>query len=368
MIDATPKIELAGVVVRRGAFTLDVPSLTLRAGEVLAVIGPNGSGKSTLLHTVALLEKPAAGEVRFEGRRAHADALRMRRRMAVVFQEPLLLDRSVRGNVALGMRLRGRPRRERRAQEDRWLAAFGVAPLAERPARALSGGEAQRVNLARAFALEPEVLLLDEPFAALDAPTRESLSTELSAVLRETGITTLFVTHDRGEALRFGDRVAVLIDGRLRQAGPSHEVFSAPADPETAAFVGVETILPGRVLRQDDGVAMVRVGGGDGREVAAAVDSDPPGDVLVCVRPEDVTLAPPADGWPSSARNQFVAEVRRVSPAGMQVRVELDCGFPLFALVTHRSSVELDIREGARVIASFKASAVHLIPRGVARP
>ncbi|HWO94728.1 MAG TPA: ABC transporter ATP-binding protein [Dehalococcoidia bacterium] len=364
--DRPAKLELRGVRLRRGRFTLDVPSLALREGEVLAVMGPNGSGKSTLLHTAALLERPQAGELRFDGVSVRGSERKYRRRMAVVFQEPLLLDRSVRANVSLGLRLRGL--RERRAREDRWLEAFGVLHLADRVARSLSGGEAQRVNLARAFALQPEVLLLDEPFASLDAPSRESLADLLSRLIRETGVTALFVTHDRGEALRFGDRIAVLIDGRVRQVGPAQEVFTAPSDAEIAAFVGIETILSGRVTEHSDGVVQVQVGPAEaGVLIDAAVGSEIARDVLVCVRPEDVTIGEVQEGTRTSARNQFIGKVVRVATSGLQVRVELDCGVPLVALITQRSARELDVREGAPYLVAFKASAVHLIPRAEGR-
>jgi tungstate transport system ATP-binding protein len=172
-----PVVALRDVTVRYGpAPVLDVPALDVGEGDLLAVIGPNGSGKSTLLRVIGLLEAPTTGEVRFRGERVgRAHRLQVRRRMASAFQEPLLADTTVFENVALGLRFRGVPRSERRRRVERWLAGLGVAALAGRRAPTLSGGEAQRVALARALVLEPEVLLLDEPFAALDQPTREAL-------------------------------------------------------------------------------------------------------------------------------------------------------------------------------------------------
>jgi tungstate transport system ATP-binding protein len=355
------RLSLRDVTVRRGGrLVLDVPALDLVAGEVLAVLGPNGAGKSTLLQVMALLERPATGAVYVDDMRVRGNALPMRRRMAMVLQEPLLLDGSVRDNVALGLRLRGVPRAERRRRADRWLARLGIAHLANRPAHALSGGEAQRASLARALALEPDVLLLDEPFSGLDAPARARLITDLAALLRETGQTAVLVTHDRDEALRLGDRVAVLIGGRLRQIGPTAEVFSHPADPEVAAFVGMETVVPGWVEGTSAGLVRVRVGSA---LVEAAATAPLNGAVLLCLRPEDVVLAPPATAeGPSSARNRLLGRVMAVMPAGGLERVELDCGFPLVALITRRSAEELDVRPGIELLASFKASAVHLIP------
>ena len=286
--EALARVE--DLVVRRGARTvLDVPYLDVRRGESLAVIGPNGAGKSTLLLALALLVPPSAGRVWFDGERVThgTDLTRLRRRMAVVFQEPLLVDQSVFDNVALGLRLRGLrgPELERRVTT--WLDRLGIAPLTRRSARGLSGGEAQRASLARAFALQPDLLLLDEPFAALDAPTRAGLVDQVGGIVRDMGLTTVVVTHDRDEALTLGDRLAVLINGRLAQVGPPDEVFSAPADVEVAQFVGVETILPGQVVGYADGVVEVRVGP---HVVEAVAERRPHGPVLVCLRPEDITL------------------------------------------------------------------------------
>ncbi len=357
----TAKLSLRNVTVRRsGTEILCVPRLDVEESEVLAVLGPNGAGKSTLLQVMALLERPAEGEVSFDGRPVARRELALRRRMAVVFQESLLLTRSVEANVGLGLALRGVRRRERAERARRWLARFGIDGLAKRSARSLSGGEAQRASLARAFALEPEVLLLDEPFSALDQPTREALIDELAAALRETDVTAVFVTHDRDEAARLSDRVAVLADGRLRQVGPTPEVFSAPADETVASYVGVETVAPATVLETTEGLVVLKVG--DAR-VEVAADGFAAGEALVCLRPEDVVLSM-GDVIPTdSVRNHLRGVVRGIDVAGSDVRVRVDCGFPLVARITRRSLDELGLTAGLQLVASFKATAVHLIPR-----
>jgi molybdopterin-binding protein len=356
-----PLLELNDVIVGRGGrVILDVPTLAVQSKEVLAVVGPNGAGKSTLLRVIGLLEGPDRGGVTFDGTRVEGNRLKYRRRMAVVFQEPLLLDTSVEANVRTGLSLRGVNGREQKRRSDEWLERFGIARLAGRSARSLSGGEAQRTSLARAMVLEPEVLLLDEPFSSLDAPTREALIDDLDAVLSEQHITTVFVTHDRAEALRLGDRVAVLMGGKVRQIGSPNEVFSSPVDEEVAAFVGVENIIPGRVRSVMDGLGAVEVAGGT---VETATTLDAGAEVLVCLRPEDVVLRREADAYQSvSARNHVRATVTRVRSAGPYVRVEIDAGFPLVALVTKQSREDLSLSPGAMVLATFKATAVHLIP------
>ncbi len=351
------------VVKRESRKVLEVSSLEIRQGEVLSIIGPNGAGKSTLLHVLALLQPPTSGEIWFAGRRVTPgeDLVKLRRRMAVVFQEPLLLDTSVRDNVASGLKIRGMRSREVEGRAVHWMKRFGVEGLAGRSARKLSGGEAQRVSLARAFALDPELLLLDEPFSALDAPTRVALFEDFERVLRESRVTTVFVTHDRTEAMRLGDRIAVVMGGRVAQVGEPGDVFTSPVDEGVAAFVGMENLIPGQVVEQREGLALVSTRGGFA-EVVSEIDAGRR--VLVCLRPEDVVVSPvPADVPASSARNKLRGRITRLISLGSQVRLVVDCGFPLVALITRRSSEELGFGEGAEVLVSFKASSVHLLPR-----
>lgn len=346
-----------------GVPTLDVPSLEIQEGMTLAVIGPNGAGKSTLLRLLGLLERPTEGRVLFRGQPvpARAKLLPLRRRMASVFQEPLLLDGTVEENVSLGLRLRYADRAEvsRRVREG--MSTLGVGHLAKRRTRTLSGGEAQRVSLARALVLDPEVLLLDEPFAALDPPTREGLLADLKTILSKTGITTIFVTHDRDEALALGDQVAVMIGGRILQVDVPERVFTSPVSEQVARFVGVETILPGHVRSMRGGLATVEVAGWT-LEVAAPLATGER--VLVCLRPEEITLFPSgAFAAPSSARNQLHGTVIHHLPAGPLYRVTIDCGLLIVAAVTRRSWEQLSLADGADVTVSFKASAPHVIRR-----
>src|SRR5437762_2315451 len=227
-------LELAGVRVSYAATdALDVPGLEVREGEVLALIGPNGSGKSRLLRVLGLLERPTRGTVSFRGRVVDAGgALHARRRVAVVLQQPLLADLTVAGNGTLGLSFRRVTADECESRLGRWLERLNIAPLRDQRARTLSGGEAQRVALARALVLEPDVLLLDEPFSGLDEPSRAALLPDLAAILRADRVTTVLVSHDRGEALALADRVAVLMGGRIRQLDETARVFHAPVSGE----------------------------------------------------------------------------------------------------------------------------------------
>ncbi len=348
-------------VCRGSRQVLHVEALTIEESQVLAVIGPNGSGKSTLLLTIARLLKAESGQISFRGRPiAEQNELSYRRRVSLVLQEPLLMDTSVFNNVASGLRFRSVPKEEVTRRVETWLDRLGIRQLRDRPARQLSGGEAQRVSLARALALDPELLMLDEPFSGLDTPSRTRLLEDFQALRLETRTTTIFVTHDMDEALYLGDRVAVLLNGLLCQCGPPQEVFTAPSDAEVAAFVGMETVLPGKVTARKDGQVSVDV---NGISLSAVGDLEPGRPVLFCLRPEDITLWPTQAAPFSSARNRISGRIQRIIPQGPLARVQIDCGFPLLALVTRSSVEEMELDKDKLVGASFKASAVHLIPR-----
>jgi molybdate transport system ATP-binding protein len=230
---------------------------------------------------------------------------------------------------------------------------------AERKPGALSGGERQRTALARALAVDPELLLLDEPLSALDPPGRERLRQELRRRLALARVPALIVTHDRQEALALGDWMTVVSDGRVLQTGPIEEVFSRPGSHEVARIVGVETVVAGRVVGVTGGLADVAIGS----VVLKALD---PGlsttEVLVCIRAEDVLLER-VPGGASSARNHLPSTVVSVQTEGPLARIVVDCGFPLAALVTRQSWEELGLDEGIAVTAVVKAPSVHLVPR-----
>ncbi len=339
-------VELTGVQVTYvGATVLDVPALGVRPGEILAVVGPNGSGKSTLLRVLALLERPTQGTVRFHGRRVDAKhSLAERRRMATVFQHPLLADMAVADNVALGLRFRGAGLDANGTRVERWLERL------------------QRVALARALVLEPEVLLLDEPFSGLDAPSQAELLPDVGAILRQDRVTTILVTHDRAEAQALADRVAVLMGGRIVQLDATAGVFHAPASEAVARFVGVETLVTGQVIAREAGVTVVEVAG---RKVEIAAAARVGERVRLGLRPEDITLLLPTEVAPlSSARNYLAGTIVRVTPSTPATRVVVDVGFPLVATVTARSVADLGLAEGTPIVAAFKASAAHLIGPG----
>lgn len=238
----SPLLDVTGLVVERGGRrVVDLDRLTIEPGEVLAVIGPNGAGKSSLLHALALLQPARFGSYRWAGREAKLpdEALALRREMAVVFQEPLLVDGTVLENVGLGLKLRGGPASAWRPAAQAMLERLGIGHLAGRPARQLSGGEAQRVSIARALTVGPRLIYLDEPFGALDVLARSALLRELKALLAGSGTAALFVTHDFTEIPPMADRVAVVDQGRLVQIGTPGAVFNQPATDLVRDLVAV---------------------------------------------------------------------------------------------------------------------------------
>jgi tungstate transport system ATP-binding protein len=348
-------------VLYEGRLALAVAEIGVHRGETLAVIGPNGAGKSTLLRILGLLERPASGQILLDSQLVakDADLLALRRRFASVFQDPLLIEGTVERNVGLGLQLR---RMAQSAASERirlWMQRFGIEGLASRQASSLSGGEAQRVSLARAFAIEPDILLLDEPFAALDPLTREMLLRDLHRILRESGVTCVFVTHDRDEAQRLGDRVAVVMDGRLQQVGTPEEVFGRPISESVARFVGVDNLLAGQVTADHEGLLAVDVGSFSVRASGRIPVGSP---VIVCLRPEDLVLQ---SGVETDARdgalNHLPGRVTGLFLTGSQYRVEVDCGHPLVALVTKHCVQALWLAPLSEVLVDFKPSAAHLI-------
>jgi len=350
-------LEGKGLIVKRGGVgVLDIPTFSLTQGARLALIGPNGAGKSTLLLTLAGLIKPAAGTISYQGQ-SLSDLFGYRRRIACVFQEPLLFDTTVHANIATGLKLRHSKANGIDRQVKLYAERFGILHLLQRSARKISGGEAQRTSLARAFALEPEIVFLDEPFASLDPPTREGLLEDLHRILNETSATAVLSTHDQEEALRLADEMAVMNAGRIVQTGRPEEIMNHPADEFVAGFVGTETVIPGTVTAARQGSLSVDIGC---REIEAVGQATLGEKVLLCIRPENVTLATD-DGHATSARNVFPATVAHIIPRGFYYKVELDAGCPLTAYVTRQSVEGLGLREGLTVIAAFKATAVHVI-------
>ena len=355
-------IKIENIILQRGGSTvLDIRELQVQQGRILALIGPNGAGKSTLLLMLAGLLKPRQGKFYFQGRpvESRIDLAMLRRNAAVVFQEPLLLNSSVYENVAMGLKFRRLKNEEIRKSVQSALDYFGIAQLAKRSAKTLSGGEAKRVSLARAFAIKPQIILLDEAFNSLDPPTRETVIDDLKQILEETKITAVLASHDREETLRLAQDVSVMNSGRIVQSGKTAEIFNQPDSEFVANFVGTESILEGTVNSCASGHMVISI---NGKVIEAVGDCSIGQKVYCCLRPENVTVSNYTQGK-ISARNIFEAKVQKIIRQGFFYKLTLDCGFPLVAYITIPSCEDLGIAKGGTVIASFKATAVHVIRR-----
>jgi molybdate transport system ATP-binding protein len=342
---------------RLGAFALDV-ALEVDTGACLALAGPSGAGKTSVLRAVAGLLRPERGLIGC-GDEVWLDTERgifvdpERRRCGYVFQEYALFGHlSAWQNVAYP--LRGADRR-RRAVE--LLDRFGVAHLADARPRTLSGGERQRVAVARALAREPAALLLDEPLSALDTRSRAAGGRELAAVLAETGVPSLLVTHDFTEAALLGDRVGVIDGGRVVQLGTAAELAAAPASAFVADFTGA-VVLTGTASAAGEGLTRVALDGG-----GSVFSTDPgSGPVAVSVYPWEIALAPAGTERRGSAQNHLAARVLSVTAVGNRTRVGLAGPQPFSAELTDASAHELHLAPGAPVVATWKATATRLLP------
>lgn len=225
------KLSVTGLKLRRAdRDILDIDRFVLNRGDVLAVVGPNGAGKSSLLQILAFLIVPDAGTILLDGETiGNGNRLAARRKLAMVFQESLLLDMTVQKNIEIPLRVRGVSRKDAGLRAREWMERLGIIHLTGQRARNLSGGESQRASIARALAMKPDILLMDEPFSALDYPTRKSLLSEMADILRTSGTTTVFVTHDFSEIPALTHQVAVLFNGRLIKEGNIREILGESA-------------------------------------------------------------------------------------------------------------------------------------------
>src|SRR5215831_841067 len=290
-------VELASVTKRFGKITaLDDVSLTVRRGELLTLLGPSGCGKTTLLHLVAGFLMPDSGEIAIDGRRV-TDVVAYRREIGIMFQNYALFPHmTVAGNVGYGLRMRriAKPEMTRRMADA--LALVKLAGLEDRKPRQLSGGQQQRVALARALVIRPRVLLLDEPFSALDRNLRASMQVEIKEIQSKLGVTTIFVTHDQSEALSLSDRIAVIAQGRIRQLGTPNDIYRRPVDRFVASFVGDVNVLRARLERSDGDIAVVALGPAQVPVPARTLRGAMPGtEVDLFVRPEDLRVAEPGE-------------------------------------------------------------------------
>jgi len=334
-------------------FSLTNINLDVKEREYFTVLGPTGAGKTLMLELIAGFHRPDLGEIWINDKNM-TDVPPEQRRVGFVYQDYSLFPHlNVEENVKFGLRLKKIPKPEIDKKMRRAMSLLGLAHLSKRLPKTLSGGEQQKVALARAIVLDPDVLLLDEPLSALDAQTQEKLRGELKDFHEKSGITTIHVTHDHVEAILLGDRIGILSDGKLIQVGKPDEIFRKPKSEFVAKFVGVENIFSGK-SKLKKGLARIDIG-----NLLIEAVTQKEGKVKVCIRPEDILLS--KRPIKSSGRNMLKGKITEISDRGTTVRLKVDVGRELVVIITKRSFLDMKLKIGSGVYVAFKASSIHVI-------
>lgn len=333
---------------------IDIDSLKIYEGEHVALIGPNGSGKSSLLKLISFLTQPTAGKVTLhiagmEG----SSIIEKRRQMAVVFQEPLLLNMNVYDNVAYGLKVR-KQKKQIKEKVEYWLDKLKIKDLRYRYPKNLSGGEAQRVSIARAMTLEPKILFLDEPFSALDAPTKEQLLEELSLIIKQTKVTSIFITHDFSDIPFMAEKVVVLYNGKIVQQGKYEEIFYQPASEEVAFLVGADNKYTGILI--DHGVMQLSTGHMLKCDKSKCHTVAKGKKLKAFVRSEDVAMG-------SGKINNYTGFVIKISPHGLQYKLTIQSndGFIVSTIIDKHQYLSLKPHMGLEVTVNIPSNRIHLI-------
>jgi len=346
-------IQVKNLRVDLGDFQLRDINLKVDEGEYFIVLGPTGAGKTVLLESIAGLYPVKSGQIWLRGK----EVTRLepeKRNISIVYQDHALFPHLSAGeNILFGLKLQRRPKQELNETLD-WLShLLDIAHLKDRSPDTLSGGERQKVALARALSTKPEVLLLDEPLSALDPESREGVQKELRQLHHQLRVTTLHVTHDFEEAIALGDHIAVLGDGCIKQVGTPEQIFHQPNSEFVARFAMARNIFTGEVVERDDGSIVFRT---EGTELAVVTDLR--GKFHASVRPEDILVSP--EPLRSSARNSFYGTITRITDRGSTLYLTVNLPPDFICLVTRRSLEEMGLAQDQKVYITFKASAVHI--------
>ena len=318
---------------------LNVDNLNFQEGKIYAIVGPNGSGKTTLLNILNLLEKPDEGQIFFYDQeitnKSNSDTLEIRRRMTLVNQDPFLFHSTVYDNIAYGLKIRSILSKVQKSRIRSALNIVGLSGFKDRKANQLSGGEAQRVVIARALVIEPEVLFLDEPTANIDQKHIDVVERIIKKIKKEIKTTVIFTTHDLSQAYRLADEVISLLDGKIIKQVP-------------------ENLLRGEIIEKEDGLKRFKTIG----NIKFAIVSEKVGPAYISIDPRDIILS--YEQFQSSARNSFSGKITKIIEQNHLVKLEIDIGIPLVVIITGESFFEMNLNLGNKVYLTFKASAVKL--------
>jgi molybdate/tungstate transport system ATP-binding protein len=349
-------IEVRNLSVKLGGFSLHEINLSVERGEYFILLGPTGAGKTVLLEAIAGVQDIHSGEIWLDGKQV-ARLEPERRRVSIVYQDHMLFPHlSVRENINFGLKIRAKKPDEIMKAQNRVVSLLRIEHLLHRKPDTLSGGEKQKVALARAIITAPEVLLLDEPLGALDPQTRDSVQQDLLRLQDELGVTVLHVTHDFEEAVTMADRIAVIGEGKIQQVGTADEIFRRPKSVFVARFTLASNLLAGTAVKEGDGRTVFLA---DGLRVAA--NSDIEGPCYASIRPEDIRVADSAAAnIGGMGDNHFTAVVTRAVNKGSVVHLTASIPPKLICLLTHHDCERMSLRVGQKVHLSLAPSAVHL--------
>ncbi len=346
-------IEVRNISVKLGDFQLQDVTFEVQQGEYFIVLGPTGAGKTVLLESIAGLYPISEGEIWINGKEI-TNTNPEKRSISVVYQDNVLFPHlSVKENIAFGLRLKGQPRREIEATIDSMAQMLNISHLLSRKPDKLSGGESQKVALARALSVKPRVLLLDEPLSALDPGTRENIQRELRQIHQRLNVTTIHVTHDFEEAVALGDRIAVINEGRIMQIGTAEEIFRQPNSEFVACFAMSRNVFGGEVRDGDDECAIINIG-----KIELAVATELRGRFHASIRPEDILVS--TQPFKSSARNCLLGTISQIDDRGATLLLTVTVPPDFICLITRHSFEEMELTKGKEVYLTFKASAVHV--------
>jgi molybdate/tungstate transport system ATP-binding protein len=349
-------IEIRNLSVKLGVFALHDISLTVKRGEYFILLGPTGAGKTILLESIAGVQQIQAGEIWLGGK----NVTKMepeQRRASIVYQDHMLFPHhSVQENIIFGPKMRREKPGQIATALNRVVKLLGIEYLLQRKPDTLSGGEKQKVALARAIVTDPEVLLLDEPLGALDPQSRDHVQQELIRLQDELGITVLHVTHDFEEAITMGDRIAVIGEGAIRQVGMPDEIFRHPSSEFVARFTMAGNVFAGAAVKEDDGKTVFLV---EGARILA--DADMEGPCNASIRPEDILVSDSAAAVFAEERdNHFTAAVTQVVNKGSVVHLTVNLPPPMTCLLTRHSYEQMNLRIGQKAYLTLAPSSVHL--------
>jgi len=325
--------------VYNNKIVLDVDNLNFQEGKIYAIVGPNGSGKTTLLNILNLLEKPDEGQIFFYDQeitnKSNSDTLEIRRKITLVNQDPFLFHSTVYDNIAYGLKIRSIPPKVQKSRIRSALNIVGLSGFKDRKANQLSGGEVQRVVIARALVIEPEILFLDEPTTSIDQKHIDVVERVIKKIKKEIKTTVIFTTHDLSQAYRLADEVISLLDGKIIKQVP-------------------ENLLRGEIIEEEDNLKWFKIAG----NIKFAIVSEKIGLAYISIDPRDIILS--YEQFQSSARNSFLGKITKIIEQNHLVKLEIDIGIPLVVIITRESFFKMNLNLGSKVYLTFKASAVKL--------